>query len=79
MNAVTKSAPNAVVQAVKGMNDLLPDEAPLWEFFEDTVRDIFRQYGYRLIRTPLIEPTTLFVRGIGAVTDIVEKEMYSFV
>ncbi len=67
------------LQAVKGMNDLLPDEAGTWEFFEDTVRGVFRQYGYRLIRTPIVEPTALFVRSIGEVTDIVEKEMYSFV
>ncbi len=51
---------------------------PLWEFFEDTVRDVFRQYGYRNIRTPIVEKTELFVRGVGEVTDIVEKEMYTF-
>jgi histidyl-tRNA synthetase len=60
------------------MNDVLPDEAPLWEFFEDTVRDWLRAYGYRNIRTPILEQTDLFVRSIGAATDIVEKEMYSF-
>lgn len=60
------------------MNDLLLDESPLWEWFEDTVRDVFRQYGYCLVRTPIVEPTGLFVRSIGEVTDIVEKEMYSF-
>ena len=60
------------------MNDILPDEAALWEFLEDTVRDVLRQYGYRNMRTPLVEPTPLFVRSIGEVTDIVEKEMYSF-
>jgi histidyl-tRNA synthetase len=69
----------AKLQAVKGMSDLLLDEAPLWEWFEDTVRDVFRQYGYKLVRTPIVEPTGLFVRSIGEVTDIVEKEMYSFV
>ena len=61
------------------MNDVLPDQSPLWEFFEDTVREVFRQYGYKNIRTPIVERTELFVRGVGAVTDIVEKEMYSFV
>ena len=61
------------------MNDILPDQSPQWEFFEDTVREVFRQYGYRNIRTPIVERTELFVRGVGAVTDIVEKEMYSFV
>ena len=66
------------LQAVRGMNDVLPDDALLWEFFEDTVRDVFRQYGYRNIRTPIVEKTELFVRGVGEVTDIVEKEMYTF-
>jgi histidyl-tRNA synthetase len=66
------------LQAVRGMNDVLPDEASLWEFFEDAVRDVFRQYGYRNIRTPIVEKTELFVRGVGQVTDIVEKEMYTF-
>ncbi len=66
------------IQAVRGMNDVLPEQAPLWEFFEHTVREVFRQYGYRNIRTPVVERTELFVRGVGAVTDIVEKEMYSF-
>ena len=61
------------------MNDVLPEHAPLWEFFEDTVRGWLRQYGYRNIRMPILEKTELFVRSIGEVTDIVEKEMYSFV
>ncbi|MEO8345581.1 MAG: histidine--tRNA ligase [Betaproteobacteria bacterium] len=66
------------LQAVRGMNDVLPVESALWEFFEDTVRDVFRQYGYRNIRTPIVEKTELFVRSVGEVTDIVEKEMYTF-
>ncbi len=66
------------LQAVKGMNDILPDEAQLWLWFEDTVRDWLEAYGYRNIRMPLVEPTALFKRAIGEVTDIVEKEMYSF-
>ncbi len=66
------------LQAVKGMNDILPDEATLWLWFEDTVRDWLEGYGYRNIRMPLVEPTALFKRAIGEVTDIVEKEMYSF-
>ena len=66
------------LQAVKGMNDILPDEAELWLWFEDEVRDWLRGYGYRNIRMPLVEPTALFKRAIGEVTDIVEKEMYSF-
>ena len=67
------------IQAVRGMNDVLPDEAHLWEFFEDTVGAWLRAYGYRGIRTPVLERTELFVRSIGAATDIVEKEMYTFV
>jgi len=67
------------IQAIRGMNDILPDESPLWEFVEDHVREVFRQYGYRNIRTPIVEFTELFVRGVGEATDIVEKEMYSFV
>lgn len=69
---------NPSLQAVKGMNDILPDEAQLWLWFEDTVRDWLEGYGYRNIRMPLVEPTALFKRAIGEVTDIVEKEMYSF-
>jgi len=61
------------------MNDVLPGEAHLWEFLEDTVRAWLRAYGYRGIRTPVLERTELFVRSIGAATDIVEKEMYTFV
>src|SRR6185295_6585040 len=66
------------IQAIRGMNDVLPDASPLWEFFEDTVRGVFRRYGYQNIRTPIVERTELFVRGVGTATDIVEKEMYSF-
>jgi histidyl-tRNA synthetase len=61
------------------MNDILPDEAELWQFFESTVREWLRAYGYREIRMPVLERTELFVRSIGEVTDIVEKEMYTFV
>ena len=64
--------------AVKGMNDILPADAARWEWFEDTVRRVLARYGYRGLRTPIVEPTALFVRGLGEVTDIVEKEMYSF-
>lgn len=67
-----------LIQAVRGMNDILPDEAEAWEQFEDSVREWLRAYGYRPIRLPLVEPTPLFTRAIGAITDIVEKEMYSF-
>jgi len=61
------------------MNDVLPDQVYLWQFFEDTVRSWLRAYGYREIRMPMLERTELFVRSIGEVTDIVEKEMYTFV
>src|SRR5690606_22488641 len=67
------------VNGVRGMNDVLPADEPLWQRFEDAVADTMRAYGYRRIRTPIVEHTRLFVRGIGEVTDIVEKEMYSFV
>jgi len=67
-----------VLQAVRGMNDILPDDAEVWEQFEDIVRNWLHSYGYRPIRMPIVEPTPLFKRAIGEVTDIVEKEMYSF-
>ena len=67
------------IQAIRGMNDILPEQSRLWEFFEETVRDWLHAYGYRNIRTPVLEQTDLFVRSIGAATDIVEKEMYTFV
>jgi len=61
------------------MNDILPEEAAFWELFEDTIRSWLKGYGYRPIRMPIVEPTPLFKRAIGEVTDIVEKEMYSFI
>ena len=69
---------SARLQAIRGMEDVLPDASALWERLEDACRTIFRLYGYRNIRTPLVEPTALFVRGVGEFTDIVEKEMYVF-
>lgn len=66
------------LQAVKGMNDILPADSARWEWFEAKVRTLMGRYGYVNVRTPIVEPTALFVRGIGEVTDIVEKEMYSF-
>lgn len=66
------------LRAVKGMNDLLPDDMRRWMWIESVVAGVFQRFGYRAIRTPIVEPTALFVRGIGEVTDIVEKEMYSF-
>lgn len=67
------------LQSVRGMNDILSDEAEFWDLFEETVRSWLRSYGYRPLRLPIVEPTPLFKRAIGEVTDIVEKEMYSFV
>lgn len=66
------------LQAVKGMNDILPPEAARWEWLEAKMRSVLQRYGYLNVRTPIVEPTALFVRGIGEVTDIVEKEMYAF-
>jgi histidyl-tRNA synthetase len=66
------------LQAIKGMNDILPPDSARWEWFEDVVRCLLQRYGYKAFRTPIVEPTALFVRGLGEVTDIVEKEMYSF-
>ena len=70
---------SGTIQSVRGMNDILPDDAQLWECFDDTVRAWLRAYGYRPLRTPILERTELFVRSIGTATDIVEKEMYTFV
>lgn len=66
------------IQAIRGMHDILPQQTPLWQFLEDTVRDVFSRYAYQEIRLPLLEHTALFKRSIGEVTDIVEKEMYTF-
>ena len=73
----TASKPTKLV-GVKGMNDILPPDSARWEWFEGKVRHLMARYAYRNIRTPIVEPTALFVRGLGEVTDIVEKEMYSF-
>ncbi len=66
------------ITAVKGMNDILPQDAHLWELFQNTAQSVVQSYGFQQIRTPIVEDTALFKRAIGAVTDIVEKEMYSF-
>src|SRR5947209_13490491 len=77
-----------ILRAVKGMNDILPASVPrsdklpdsaLWHWFEKTVSSVLGRYGYQYLVTPVVEPTALFVRGLGEVTDIVEKEMYPFV
>jgi len=66
------------IQAIRGMNDILPGETPTWRYLEETVRQLLDAYGYREIRMPIVEKTDLFKRSIGEVTDIVEKEMYTF-
>ncbi len=66
------------IVAVKGMNDILPPESAVWEALESRVRKLMRKFAFENVRTPIVEPTALFVRGLGEVTDIVEKEMYSF-
>ena len=66
------------INGVRGMNDILPVDAPIWAEFEGVAQDVLAMYGYKQIRTPILEQTPLFKRGIGEVTDIVEKEMYCF-
>ncbi len=66
------------LQAIRGMNDILPEQTPLWRYFEGTVANLLDGYGYRQMRMPIVEFTELFKRSIGEVTDIVEKEMYTF-
>jgi histidyl-tRNA synthetase len=66
------------LQAIRGMNDILPEQSSVWQFAEDTIRAVLESYGFREIRMPIVEKTELFKRSIGEVTDIVEKEMYTF-
>ncbi|MEW6645841.1 MAG: histidine--tRNA ligase [Pseudomonadota bacterium] len=66
------------IQAVRGMNDILPEQTPTWQFVEQTLRALLASYGYSEVRMPIVEKTELFKRSIGEVTDIVEKEMYTF-
>nr|WP_077531183.1 histidine--tRNA ligase [Halomonas utahensis] len=68
----------ARIQAIRGMNDILPDQSPVWQYVERTLGGVLSAYGYREIRMPILEKTELFSRSIGEVTDIVEKEMYTF-
>ena len=75
-SAVAKKAERLV--GVKGMNDILPADSVRWEWLEEKIRSLMARYAYQNIRTPIVEPTALFTRGLGEVTDIVEKEMYSF-
>ncbi len=66
------------IQAIRGMNDTLPNESYIWQFIEEKFRAVLNSYGYNEIRMPIVEKTELFCRSIGEVTDIVEKEMYTF-
>ncbi len=66
------------IQAIRGMNDCLPTQSPLWQKVEGTVKDVISAYGYSEVRMPIVEMTNLFCRAIGEVTDVVEKEMYTF-
>lgn len=68
----------AKIKAIRGMNDILPEQTPVWQYFEQQVQSVLSSYGYSEIRTPVVEQTDLFKRSIGEVTDIVEKEMYTF-
>ena len=68
-----------IIRKIKGTNDILPDESLIWIYFENYIRDFFQKYGYKEIRTPIFESTELFLRSIGKDTDIVSKEMYSWV
>ena len=66
------------IRSIRGMHDVLPDQISYWQWLENQARELLSQYGYQEIRTPLLEKTELFSRSIGEITDIVEKEMYTF-
>ena len=66
-----------MVQAIRGMNDLLPEDTSVWQQVEKVLRQTMSSYGYSEVRMPIVEKTNLFCRAIGEVTDVVEKEMYS--
>ena len=68
----------AKLQAIRGMNDILPEQTPSWQYLEKCFQQVMHRYAYQEIRFPILEQTALFKRSIGEVTDIVEKEMYSF-
>ena len=69
---------SGTIQSIRGMNDVLPDDSGAWQMLESVARETFAEYGYREMRLPLLERTELFKRSIGEMTDIVEKEMYTF-
>ena len=66
-------------QSIKGFYDVLPNKTPLWHFVEDKIREVLNLYAYEKINLPIVEPTSLFIDSVGTHTDIVEKEMYSWV
>ncbi len=70
--------PNQAIAAIRGMHDILPEQTPRWQYVETVIREVLGNYGYQEIRLPIVEKTELFKRSIGEVTDIVEKEMYTF-
>src|SRR5580692_10857208 len=76
---MTRFKPQPMIKAVRGTRDLLPPETALWNFVEATVRDVFRVYNFHEIRTPVFEETQLFARSVGEETDIVSKEMFTWV
>src|SRR6202048_2555678 len=67
-----------MIKAIRGTRDLLPPETALWNFVEAAARDVFRDYNFQEIRTPIFESTELFARGVGEETDVVSKEMYTW-
>ena len=67
-----------MVQAIRGMHDVLPQDVGTWQFVEERARKLFERYAYQEIRTPILEKTELFTQTLGAATDVVEKEMYTF-
>src|SRR5919198_4212519 len=77
--AKCRMAAKCMIQTIRGTRDILPEEMPLWRRVEELAREAFRRYGFREIRTPIIEKTELFARGVGEATDIVHKEMYTFI
>jgi histidyl-tRNA synthetase len=77
-NILAQASRQAPLQAIRGMNDITPQDTPYWQQLENTIRQVLASYGYQEIRFPIVEKTALFKRSIGEVTDIVEKEMYTF-
>lgn len=78
LNDITVSTVAKTIQAIRGMNDCLPTQSPLWQKVEGVVKNVISAYGYSEVRMPIVEMTHLFSRAIGEVTDVVEKEMYTF-